>query len=72
MSGRHTAACRSQHAREDTDLLLHELLERVDRLTELAETGFAILAPMLKGRLAKLAGGRAVAKVEAQWKKSET
>jgi hypothetical protein len=71
MTARHTAACRSEHAREDTDLLLHELLERVDRITELAETCVAVAAPLLKGRLAKLAGGRAMAKVEAQWKKAD-
>lgn len=71
---RHNYGCRRAHTDDfgphglSEAELLHEILERLDRITAAVETGVEIVGPLLKGRLAKLASGRAMAKVQAEWK----
>lgn len=68
----HTEQCRYQHDyQDDTDFLLHEVIERLDRITRAVETGVAIVGPILGKRLAKLGVARAVGKFEAEWKNSD-
>jgi len=71
---RHTEHCRERHTDPSRTVgmseteLLHEILERLDRLTGAIETVVETAGPLLRGRLAKMASGRAVAKVQAEWK----
>lgn len=68
----HTEHCRdSCVSGEDTDQMLHQILERLDRITRAVELVVSIGAPLLKSRLAKFAGARAVAKVQAEWKSTD-
>jgi hypothetical protein len=70
MSAQHSQACRDRccDGRPIEAYLLHELVEHTERITRVAEAGAQLLGPMLKGRLAKMAGARAVAKVQAEWR----
>ena len=65
----HTEECRAGctlNGDANTELL-HEVVERLDRLTSVLETGAAILGPILRKRLVKLGAAHAVGKVEAEW-----
>lgn len=67
----HTEACRYEHAREDTDLLLHEILERMDRAEASVQPLIAAGIALFGKRLSKMALMRAGGKLSAEWKNTD-
>lgn len=67
----HTEGCRSHCADNGTERLLHEILERMDRLEAVASPVIAAGMALLGKRLSKVALMRAGGKLSAEWKSTD-
>lgn len=67
----HTETCRSACADNGTERLLHEILERMDRLEATTQPLFTAAAALIGKRLSKMALLRAGGKLSAEWKNTD-
>lgn len=67
----HTEHCREHCADNGTEQLLHEILERMDRLEATTQPLLAACAALIGKRLSKMALLRAGGKLSAEWKAAD-
>jgi hypothetical protein len=67
----HTEACRHHCGDNGTEYLLHEILERMDRLEATTAPLLSTAATLIGKRLSKMALLKAGGKLSAEWKNTD-